>query len=79
MAENMTAEDHEMESASSFGKDDDHEFVPKFLTKKSRTSSVLKAVRSVVASKVPSPTEDSQVARDSKFDHGPIVHFPCFG
>jgi hypothetical protein len=73
----MTTDDHEMESASSFGKDDDHDFAPKLLSKKSRTNSVLHAVRSVVTSRVVTPTDDP---RKGKFDkQPPVEHFRFLG
>src|SRR2546430_5143104 len=71
----MTTEDHEMESGSSMGNDDDTDFVPKFISRKSRTESVLQAVRSVVTSRVASPPEDPGVGRDSKCDTGSINLF----
>lgn len=68
----MTTEDHEMESVSSIGKDDDPDFTPKFFTKRSRTSSVLQAVKSPFGNKAVSPIEDPKVAQDSKYESSPV-------
>src|SRR4051812_20240471 len=68
----MNTEGHEMESRSSMGKDDDPEFVPKFLSNRSRTGSVLQAVRAAVSSRVASPPEDPRIESDGKFDTGSI-------
>ena len=64
----MATEAHEMESVSSIGKDDEPDFVPTFLTKKSRTGSVLDAVRSLgtAASKPVSSPESPRALRDCK-------------
>ena len=59
----MTGETHELESVSSFGKDDDASFVPNYLNKKSRTGSLIQKAKYAVASRV-SPADYPQGVQD---------------
>jgi len=62
----MTAETHELESVSSFGKDDDASFVPNYLNKKSRTGSLMQKAKYAVASRV-SPADNPHGVEDGRF------------
>lgn len=63
----MGTEVHEMESVSSNGKDDDPDFVPKLLSRKSRTASTWQAVRApFVSNRGSGIVEDAEAAREGE-------------
>ena len=71
IAEKTNAEGHKKESLSSVATGDDADFVPRFLNRKSRTESVLQAVRSVVGNRFQSPIEDRHVTPHRRSNQNP--------
>lgn len=59
----MAAETHEMDSVSSFGKEDDASFVPIRLNRNHRTASLIQKARHAVTSRV-LPADNPQAVQD---------------
>jgi hypothetical protein len=60
----MTAEGHEMESVSSIGKDDDPDFVPPRIERRSRTGSLLQKAKSAYSNRTLPPIQDPRAVED---------------